>query len=135
MAEAFLRAWGGDRFEAHSAGTEVTRVRPEAVAVMDELGIDMRGQESKSVERYLGRRFDWVITVCDQARENCPVFPGAERTGHWGFEDPSRAEGSEEERLQVFRRVRDEIARRLRIFLLAAERDDLPEPSPTELDG
>ncbi len=102
---------------------------------MDELGIDMRRHESKSVERYLGQRFDWVITVCDQARENCPVFPGAEQTGHWGFEDPSRAEGSEEERLQIFRRVRDEIARRLRIFLLGAERDDLPERRPTELGG
>ena len=131
MAEAFLRAWGGDRFEAHSAGTEVTRVRPEAIAVMDELGLDLRGQRSKSVEGYLGQRFDWVITVCDDARENCPVFPGATRAEHWGFDDPSAAAGGEEERLAAFRRVRDEIGGRLRSFLAAADRDNLPAAQPS----
>ena len=113
MAEAFLRAWGGDRFEAHSAGTEVTRVRPEAVAVMDELGIDMHRHESKSVERYLGQEFDWVITVCDQAAEACPIFPGARARLHWSFPDPSTAAGAEDEQAIVYRSVRDAIRARI----------------------
>ena len=133
MAEAFLRAWGGERFDVHSAGTEVTEVRPEAITVMDELGIDLRGQESKTVDRYLGDTFDWVVTVCDRARETCPIFPGAEHTGHWAFDDPAAATGTDDERLAVFRRVRDEIGRRIRIFLLAAERDDTMQPEPTTL--
>ena len=120
MAEGLLRHWAGDRFEAHSAGTEVTTVRPEAVAVMAEIGIDISGQSSKHLVRYLGEAWDWVITVCDRARESCPVFPGAEQTSHWGVEDPSEADGSEDERLAVFRRVRDEMSGRLRSFILAA---------------
>ena len=122
MAEGMLRQWAGDRFDVYSAGTEVTRVRPEAVQAMAEIGIDISGQRSKSVREFLGGSFEWVITVCDQAREACPVFPGAENTSHWGFDDPSAAQGSEEERLREFRRVRDEIARRIRLFLLAADR-------------
>jgi arsenate reductase len=80
---------------------------------MDEIGIDIRGGESKTLLRYLAQQFDLVVTVCDDARESCPVFPGARRTTHWSFEDPSRAAGTDEERLVVFRRVRDEIAVRV----------------------
>jgi len=130
-----LRQLAGDRFEAFSAGTEVSRVRPEAVEVMREIGIDISGQESKSVERFVGEPFSWVITVCDQAREACPYFPGADDTAHWGFDDPSEAQGSEEQRLAVFRRVRDEIRDRIRMFILAASRSDLPAPTPTALKG
>ncbi len=113
MAEGLLRHLAGDRFEAMSAGTEATRVRPLAVRVMHEIGVDISGQESKTLERYLGEPFDYVITVCDDANEACPVFPGAKNRLHWSFEDPSRAEGSEEERLAVFRAVRDRIADRV----------------------
>jgi arsenate reductase len=128
MAEGMLRTWGGHGFEAHSAGTEASRVRPEAVAAMAEIGIDISGHRSKSVEEYLGQTFDWVITVCDQARQNCPVFPGVEQTGHWSVEDPSEATGSEEQRLAVFRRVRDDLRNRIHVFILAASREDLPAP-------
>jgi arsenate reductase len=112
----------------------VAGVRPEAVQVMAELGIDISAQQSKSVERFLGQQFAWVITVCDRARETCPIFPGAEQTAHWGFDDPAEAEGTLEERLQVFRRVRDEIHDRLRMFILAASHDDLPALRQTVLD-
>ena len=133
MAEGFLRAYGGNRFEAFSAGTEAAGVRREAIRAMAEVGIDIAGQVSKTVDRYLGERFAFVITVCDQAREACPVFPGADETAHWGFDDPSGAPGDEEERMAVFRRVRDEIARRVRMFALAAGRADVPDPQPTTL--
>jgi arsenate reductase len=113
MAEGLLRHLGGDRFEAMSAGTEATRVRPLAVRAMEEIGVDVSGQESKTLERYLHEPFDYVITVCDEANEACPFFPGAARRLHWSFEDPSRAEGSEEERLAVFRSVRDRIRVRI----------------------
>lgn len=117
MAEGMLRAWGSDRYEAHSAGNAATRVRPEAIAVMAELGIDLRAQRSKDVVEYAGQRFDWAITTCDDAQEACPFFPGAMRRAYWPFDDPSGAQGSAEERLAVFRRVRDEIAARVRDFL------------------
>jgi arsenate reductase len=113
MAEGILRDLAGDRFEVMSAGTEATLVRPLAIRAMDEIGIDISGQESKTLERYLGEPFDYVITVCDEANEACPFFPGAKNRLHWSFEDPSRAEGSEEERLRVFQRVRDEIRERI----------------------
>lgn len=128
MAEAMLRAWGGDRFEAHSAGTEVSSVRPEAIAAMAEIGIDISGHRSKSVEEYLGQKLEWVITVCDQARQNCPVFPGVDQTGHWSVEDPSEATGTDEERLEAFRHARDDLRNRINVFLQAASRDDLPAP-------
>jgi arsenate reductase len=128
MAEGMLRAWGGDRFEAHSAGTEVSSVRPEAIAVMSEIGIDIGQHRSKSVQDYLGQPFAWVITVCDQARQNCPTFPGVEQTGHWSVEDPSEANGDEQERLAAFRRVRDDLRNRMHVFILAASREDLPAP-------
>lgn len=133
MAEGFLRAFGGDAFEAFSAGTKATNVRPEAIAVMAEVGIDISGQASKTFERYLAEPFNWVITVCDRARESCPIFPGAERTGHWVFDDPADATGTDEERIAVFRRVRDEIRERIRMFILSASRDDLPAPESMSL--
>jgi arsenate reductase len=108
-----LRAWGGDRYEAHSAGTEATKVRPEAIQAMSELGVDISGQQSKAVTVYSGQNFDAAVTVCEDAKEACPYFP-ARRNLHWGFDDPSAAQGSDEERLAEFRRVRDQIAERLR---------------------
>ena len=118
MAEGLLRAWGAGRFDAHSAGLEATEVRPLAVAAMREIGIDISGQSSKRLDVYEDQRFDDAITVCDEAREACPFFPGAARTLHWSFDDPSAAIGSDEQRLEVFRRVRDEIGTRIRADLL-----------------
>jgi arsenate reductase len=109
MAEGLLRGLGGVRFEAHSAGTEATRVRAEAVSAMAELGIEITGQSSKTLERYLGEPFDEVITVCDDANEACPYFPGARNRRHWSIDDPSRVTGTDEERLDGFRRARDEL--------------------------
>jgi arsenate reductase len=122
MAEGLLRHLAGDRFEVASAGTEATSVRPEAIEAMAELGVDISGQSSKTLERYLGEPFDHVVTVCDDANEACPVFPGARSRLHWSFRDPSRAEGSEEERLQVFKMVRDEIQGRIREELIGGSR-------------
>jgi len=133
MAEAMLRAWGGDTFEAFSAGTEATGVRPETVQVMDEIGIDISGQRSKTIDEFRGHTFDWFITVCDEAQKNCPVLPGVENVAHWSLEDPSLAEGTPEQRLETFRRVRDLIRNRLRLFIVAAGRADLRSPVPTEL--
>lgn len=109
MAEGLLRELAGDSFEAASAGTEATRVRPEAEQVMAETGVDISGQESKTLRRYLTEPFDYVITVCDDAGESCPAFPGPARRLHWSLPDPSRASGAEEERLEVFRSVRDRL--------------------------
>ena len=109
MAEGLLRHLAGDRFEAFSAGTEATRVRPEAVSAMNDLGIDISGQESKTLVRYLGEPFDYVITVCDEANEACPFFPGAKVRLHWSLPDPSRADGPDEKRLEVFRAVRNRL--------------------------
>ena len=119
MAEGLLRDMAGDRFEVFSAGTEATRVRPEAISVMAEIGVDISDQESKTLERYLGEPFDRVVTVCDDANEACPIFPGARERLHWSFPDPSRAEG--EERLAVFREVRDEIGARIENELINEE--------------
>jgi arsenate reductase len=110
MAEGLLRHLAGDDFEAFSAGTEATHVRPLAVEAMREVGVDISGQESETLDRYLGEPFDFVVTVCDDANEACPVFPGAKRRLHWSLPDPSAASGTEEERLEVFRSVRDRIA-------------------------
>jgi arsenate reductase len=122
MAEGFLRHYASERYDAFSAGTKATAVRPEAILVMAELGIDISGQTSKRLEPFLTEPFDWVITVCDRARDACPVFPGAENSQHWGFDDPSEAEGTAEERLAVYRRVAREIAGRLRLFITVADR-------------
>jgi arsenate reductase (thioredoxin) len=118
MAEGLLRHLAGDRFEAHSAGTEATHVRPLTIRAMDEIGVDISGQESKTLERYLGEPFDYVITVCDDANEACPFFPGAKERLHWSLPDPSAAKGSEEERLAVFRSVRDQLRDRVQTELM-----------------
>lgn len=118
MAEGLLRAMAGDRLEVFSAGSRPSGlVRPEAVAVLAEQGIDISGHRSKPAGEFAGQSFDFVITVCDNARESCPVFPGPSRRIHWSFEDPAALEADEPERLALFRRVRDEIAARLREFL------------------
>lgn len=113
MAEGMLRAWAGDHYEAHSAGGEATFVRPEAIQVMSELGIDISAHTSKAVSRYDGQDFDVAVTVCEDSSEACPYFP-ARHALHWSFEDPSAAVGTNEERLTVFRKVRDEIASQVR---------------------
>jgi arsenate reductase len=114
MAEGLLRHDAGDRFVVFSAGTKPGRVRPEAIAAMRELDIDISGQRSKSVDEFLGQRFDFVLTVCDNAKESCPIFPGQTVAIHHNFDDPAALQGSEEERLAAFRRVRDEIRQYLR---------------------
>ncbi len=113
MAEGLLRHDVGNRFEVESAGTKPGTVRPEAIAVMRELGIDISKHRSKHVDEFEGQQFDYVITVCDNAKEICPVFPAAVARLHHSFDDPAELKGSEEERLTLFRRVRDE----LRIYL------------------
>jgi len=118
MAEGLLRHLRGDQFEVFSAGTEATHVRPLAIKAMAELGIDISGQQSKTLERYLNEPFDEVITVCDAAAEACPIFPGATHRRHWSLEDPSQARGSESEQLAVYRHVRDEIRTRIEDELL-----------------
>ncbi len=114
MAEGLLRHDGGGRFEVESAGTHPSSVRAEAVEAMREIGVDISAQRSKSVDEFEGQDFDYVITVCDNAKENCPVFPSKTERLHWSFDDPAAAAGNDEERLAVFRRVRDEIRSRLR---------------------
>lgn len=117
MAEGMLRAWGAGRFESASAGTEATTVRSEAIAVMKEIGIDISGQRSKTLERFVARDLDWLVTVCDQARESCPTLPGVRRQDHWSVDDPSAADGSDEERLGAFRIARDVLAAHVRTFI------------------
>ena len=117
MAEGILRHEGGDRYEVFSAGTKPSQVRPEAIEAMREIGIDISSHRSKSVDEFAGQPLDLVITVCGNARENCPVFPGTVRQLHWPFEDPAAVEGSEELRQSAFRRARDEIQERIRTFL------------------
>jgi arsenate reductase len=116
MGEGLFRSEGGAGFEIYSAGTKPSSVRPEAIAVMRETGIDISGHRSKSVDEFSGQSIDYVVTVCDNARDNCPVFPaGAERL-HWSFEDPAAVQGSEQERLVAFRRIRDRIHERVKAF-------------------
>ena len=109
MAEGLLRHDAGDSFEVESAGTMPSHVRPEAVTAMRELGIDISGHRSKGVDEFTGHRFDYVLTVCDNAKESCPIFPGQTLTMHRSFEDPAALQGSEEDRIAAFRRVRDEL--------------------------
>lgn len=116
MAEGLMRATWGDRFDIASAGTHASFVRPEAIEAMAEIGIDIAGHRSKSVAEFAGQEFAYIFTVCDHARDNCPVFPGGGERIHWGFEDPAAAQGSPAERLAAFRRIRDEIAARIRGF-------------------
>jgi len=124
MAEGLLRHLAGDRFDVASAGVAPTQVRPEAIAVMRELGIDISHHRSKSVDEFLGQDFDYVITVCDNANEQCPIFPSNTKRIHWSFEDPAAAAGDEQARLAVFRRVRDEIFDRLRLFANVANTNE-----------
>jgi arsenate reductase len=126
MAEGLLKNLAGDGFEVASAGVSPTRVRPEAIEAMREIGIDISNHRPKSVDEFAEQNFDYVITVCDNANEQCPVFPAETTRIHWSFDDPAAAEGDEPARLAVFRRVRDEIAQRLRKFLIA--------PSPLACD-
>ena len=117
MAEGLLRHLANDRFAVASAGVSPTHVRPEAITVMSEIGIDISQHHSKSVDDFTGQEFDYVITVCDNANEQCPIFPGNTKRIHWSFDDPAAAEGDEQARLAVFRRIRDEILHRLRLFV------------------
>ena len=116
MAEGLLRHDAGDRFEVESAGSKASHVRPEAIAAMREIGIDISGHRSKSVDEFADRSFDYVLTVCDNAKESCPIYPGHSNRLHHAFEDPAAVEGTYEDRLAVFRRVRDRIREYLRIF-------------------
>ena len=117
MAEGFLRYLGKEDFEAYSAGTRPTRLNPLAVRAMKEKGIDIAGQHSQSADEFVGEPFDYIITVCDHARETCPVFPGTAERPHWSLKDPAEAEGSDEERMPVFREIRDQIEKRIRDFI------------------
>jgi arsenate reductase len=114
MAEGLLRHTAADRFEVHSAGSVATAVRPEAEAAMSEVGIDLSGHQSKTLDRFLYEPFDLVVTVCDQARDSCPTFPKAKDRLHWSIPDPSAAVGSEEDRMAAFRAVRIDLERRIR---------------------
>jgi arsenate reductase len=123
MAEAILRREGGGDFASFSAGVwPKDDVHPMTIQVLAEIGIDIRNAQSKSVAEFLDQRFDYVVTVCDRARESCPVFPGAEQSMHWGLDDPAEATGTEAERLAVFRRVMTEVAVRMRTFIELARR-------------
>jgi len=119
MAEAFLRTYAGEHFEAYSAGLEPTGLNPLTVKVMNEVGIDVSGQKSKGVDTYLSKMlFQYLITVCDDADKNCPtVWPGVNTRMHWSFQDPARIEGTEEEKLAKFREVRDLIENRIKEWL------------------
>lgn len=118
MAEGLLRHDAGDRFEVASAGTHPSHVRAEAIAVMKEIGIDISGHRSKSVDEFASRNFDCVLTVCDNARETCPIYPGHGNRLHHSFEDPAAVEGSLEDRLAAFRKVRDDLRQYLRVVLV-----------------
>ena len=122
MAEGLLRHEAGDRFDVLSAGTRPSKVRQEAIAIMRELGIDISGHRSKSVDEFVGQPFDYVITVCDNAKESCPVFPGKVTRIHWSFEDPAAVDGSEDERKAAFRRIRDQIRERIEVFAATPEK-------------
>jgi arsenate reductase (thioredoxin) len=116
MAEGLLRHDSGDRFEVESAGTNPSRVRPEAIQVMREIAIDISAHRSKSVDEFAGQAFEYVLTVCDHAKESCPIYPGHSNRPHHNFQDPASVEGSEEQRLAAFRKARDEIRMYLRTF-------------------
>ena len=122
MAEGLLRKMGGDQFDVFSAGTVRTRVQAFAIDVMREIGIDISGHRSKTLDEFTGESFDCVITVCDRANESCPIFPGVTERIHWSFDDPTAVTGTEEQKLGAFRTVRDAIQQRLRMFLIMANK-------------
>jgi len=133
IAEALLRDFGGADFDVNSAGTEPKSVNPYTMQVLREIGIDWSGARSKSVTEFLGRQFDYVITVCDRARQTCPVFPGNHNTLHWGLDDPAEVEGTDRDKLEAFRRTRIEVATRLRPFVelsRKARRAESPSEGP-----
>ncbi len=131
IAEALLRQMSGDDFVVHSAGTEVTRVHPLAFKVLEECGIPTEGLFSKHLRGFAGQRFDVVITVCDRARDACPVFPGDTERIHWSFADPSAVTGTEEERLIAFRAVRQGLKQRLALFIETQRHKRPPTPATT----
>lgn len=122
LGEALLEHYGGPDFEVESAGTEPRGVNPRAIRILADHGIDWSAARSKSVNEFLGQSFDYVITVCDRARQTCPVFPGSENTLHWGLDDPAEVEGTDSERLEAFRRTAMELTLRLRPFIEIARR-------------
>ena len=129
MAEALLRRYAGDHFEAHSAGLESKGINPYTLRVMDEVGVDLSGHRSKDVMEYVGRvHFGYVITVCDNAEKNCPIFPGVTVRLHWPFEDPAHFEGSDEAKTAKFREVRDQIDARIHAWLAEQPIAVRPEP-------
>ena len=117
MAEGILRHIAGDRFEVQSAGVSPTNVRPEAIEAMREIGVDISSHRSKSVDEFVDQTFDYIITVCDNAKESCPVFKGNATRIHWSFDDPAAVIGTNDERLQAFRDARDQIQERLKSFV------------------
>ena len=129
MAEALIRTHGGDDFDVASAGTEPKGVNPLTERVLDEAGIPHAWARSKSVEEFVGERFDYIITVCDQARESCPVFPGAGETLHWSYDDPAAAEGTEEQRLAAFRSTLTMMGRRIQAWVALARQARREQPS------
>ena len=121
MAEGILHALGDDKFEVASAGAQPAgKVHPLAIDAMHEVGVDISKHESKSLDVFAGQKFDYVITVCDNAREACPHFPGAAQQLHWSFDDPAQDTGTDQQKMRVFRRVRDEIRHRIRRFVEAS---------------
>ncbi len=112
MAEGFLRSLAGDRYEVYSAGTKPSKVNPYAISAMSEVGIDISGHRSKHLSEFLGQPFDYVITVCDDAAEACPVFPGKANRIHWSFPDPAAVQGTDEQKRAAFRQVRDAIGKK-----------------------
>ena len=128
MGEALLRAKGGADYVVESAGTEPSEVRPLTLRVLEEAGISTEGLRSKSVQEFMGTRFDYVITVCDSARQHCPVFPGEGERFHWGYPDPSAATGSEEQRLDAFRRVFTAMSQRVDLFMNVSVKRETADP-------
>lgn len=123
MAEALVRHHGGDDFEVFSAGTEPRGMNPLTVRTLAEAGLDAGPLRSKSVQEFVGQEFDYVVTVCDEARQACPVFPGSHNSVHWGYEDPAEATGTDEERLRVFRSVFTQLGQRIAQFVVIARRE------------
>lgn len=117
MAEGLLRSMGGDKFEVESAGTVASFVRPQAIAAMAEIGIDITGHRSKCLDEFLDTAFDHILTVCDNANQTCPAFPGKAQRTHWSLEDPAEVDGTEEEKLAAFRTIRDQLIMKIKEFI------------------
>lgn len=135
MAEALLERDGGPAFEVQSAGTEPSRVNPYAIRALAERGIDRSAARSKSISGFLDQPFDYVITVCDHAREACPIVPGARTTLHWSLDDPSSVDGSDADKVAAFRRTRAEIEARLGPFIELALRGSAEGPGQADPTG